>query len=723
MPPFLTPDGEYTRVIDPSNRTDIIHKLLASRVGRTYGPQDEEDISVCLDKLESSGLNYDDAVKLGIELHTSKTTQRMGFKSYPSLRINYHDQVGHAISDPPSQKFFRIRYLPSESQQGLLAAMDIARQRSLGVAEPKVKPLRYVQPVGTGAQVYVPRWPETDWPKLLSDPTRPIIVTEGELKAAKACKQGFPCLGLGGVNMWQATDSGLPILPFFDQIDWYKRHTYIAFDSDSQVNHNVQRALYRLTETLGALGAVVHLVVIPQGAGGTKQGLDDFLVAQGAIANEALSDLLANTPPQGLLIALHNLNRQYVHVENPGVVIGLKNFQMMKPTIFKNDVETAHARVFVGLDKNGKYKLDEVHVASKWLSWRFHHTAKTVDFLPGKPQFEGDTFNLWRGWGVEPVEGRVDLFLALIDHLFTDADPAHKKWFIQWLAFPLQNPGVKMHATPILVGGQGIGKSLIGLTMQPIYGPSWVEINNDHLHDGKFSWADGKQFVLGNELHGTNRRKDANLLKNVVTQKEVRVDIKFLPVYAVTDRMNYLLTSNHVPDMLIDDDDRRFFIYEIGVPPLERIFYQRYVAWLFKSGGASNLFHYLLNVDLADFAPQGKAPSTQTKTLYAGFNRSDIESWCRELLAYPPEGSRDLYTAAELREMYDPERKQLFITTNRIARTMHQLKALKANDGGLIGPASRLGVYYVIRNTDKWASATRAECIDHLREHSGMRKY
>ena len=131
----------------------------------------------------------------------------------------------------------------------------------------------------------------------LKDPTQPLLITEGEKKALKADQEGFPCIGLGGVECWSKRSPAgkrelgdeLAALP------WQDRPVYIVYDSDIIEKHAVQRAEWSLSQALEAKGAVVKVVRLPAGdadANGkpTKVGLDDFLVAKNP---DALRELIA----------------------------------------------------------------------------------------------------------------------------------------------------------------------------------------------------------------------------------------------------------------------------------------------------------------------------------------------------------------------------------------------------------------------------------------------
>lgn len=91
------------------------------------------------------------------------------------------------------------------------------------------------------------------------------------------------------------------------------------------------------------------------------------------------------------------------------------------------------------------------------------------------------TFNTWRGWPVQPAEridealladitGRLDRVLGYLTR--NNADQSN--WFKKWVAWTLQFPGTKQQIAPVIVGGQGIGKSWIGnIFTQALFGPLW----------------------------------------------------------------------------------------------------------------------------------------------------------------------------------------------------------------------------------------------------------
>ncbi len=161
------------------------------------------------------------------------------------------------------------------------------------------KPRKYESPVGMSNRAYFPPLTRT----LLADATVPLLVTEGEKKAAKADQDGFACVGLVGVYGWQVKrEKGADgqktgkreLIHDLTGIAWKGRVVFSAYDSDLADNPDVRWAEWHLAEALRAAGADVRAVRLPGGADGAKVGLDDFLVAHGA---DGLRKLIATAAP------------------------------------------------------------------------------------------------------------------------------------------------------------------------------------------------------------------------------------------------------------------------------------------------------------------------------------------------------------------------------------------------------------------------------------------
>lgn len=139
------------------------------------------------------------------------------------------------------------------------------------------KPAKYETKIGQRMLLDVP--PRCR--NMLTDPSVPLIVTEGPIKADALAAVGFCAVALLGVWSWRGTndDGGKTALPDWEYVALNGRQVYIGFDSDVMLNPHVHEAMRRLAGLLEHRGAQVAYVYFPCGEHGTKVGADDYLGA------------------------------------------------------------------------------------------------------------------------------------------------------------------------------------------------------------------------------------------------------------------------------------------------------------------------------------------------------------------------------------------------------------------------------------------------------------
>lgn len=694
-------------------------------------PESRSTFELAAAKLESSGITVAQAEQLGIEWLTPAKTKALGTWALPlpALLLPYFGPDGKPLTGWPSHPpFYRLRYLGV-----MIDSSGFTAQAK------KQKPVRYVQPPATSVAAYLPQVPDVDWLEVMADPALPLIITEGELKAACATLLGFTTIGLGGVQSWRSIGKGVEFLPELEAITWPMRHVYLCFDSDYKSNPMVLLALQDLAEQLVRRGAYAYLVTIPQ-VDETKMGLDDYLVLEGAAAFEGLLKL---AEPIGLTKPLFDLNDRYLYVRYPGLLYDKHMGERLTPAAFRDHAESTKLYQERSLGKDGSINRRTVSAAAAWLGWPLRSEVERLTYRPGTQglctsESGAQEYSLWPGWGSKPTHIRakdsdVKPFLALLKHLFTGAAPGAMEWFLRWAAHPLQYPGTKLFSSVLFWGRRhGTGKSLIGYTLGAIYGKNFTEITEGDIHANFNEWAENKQLVMGDDVTGSDKRQDNDLLKKLITQKTVRVNIKFLPTYVVPDCINYFFTANHPDAFFLEDDDRRSFVHEVEVGPLSEEFYVGYDLWL-ASGGPSYLHRWLLQLDLDDFNPAAPAFRTAAKERMIADVRSDLGSWVRELLVAPDALlkvgdlpiDKDLFSNRELLRLYDPDGRTR-TTANGLGRELKRAGARQVLDGvGVKLPEGGVDRLYAVRNPEKWLSADTKAISHHLetwlkRQHGGV---
>lgn len=665
--------------------------------------------TLAAEKLAASGLNASDAKLLHITSADSALKLHKNFPAAPVLIFNYYDPRTKKPFEfrPGWGAYYRIRLLATPA--------DFSSQT-------KGKAPKYLQEADSGIAAYFPS--NIEWAPILDDADIPLMITEGELKAAKACKEGFATIGLGGVYSFQSSRYGFSWLPELEAVNWVKRRVFICYDSDTRTNEDVCEALNKLAQVLMTKGALPYVLPLPDILEEGKTGLDDFLLEKTAAD---LTQLMNETAMSLTLAApLFKFNSELVYVRNPGIVLVRPTGQKLAPGAFAEHAYSTHSFSEQVLRPDGSVSMKQVSAASAWLRWPLRVEANRLTYEPGagqllRPGTTASAWNTWPGWGCEPEEGDVQPFIDLVDHLFKGSQPEAKEWFLKWCAYPIQYPGTKLFTSCLLWGVRhGTGKSLIGYTLGAIYGKNFTELNQKDLYDGFNEWAENKQFVMGDDVTGSDKRHDSDRLKKFITQKELRLNIKHVQSFTVPDCINYFFTANGPTALFLEDDDRRSFVHEVLVGPLEESFYVDYSMWLATTGPAA-LFHYLKGIDTSDFNPAAPALRTDAKERMIADVRSDLGQWVAGLLQDPDhvlrvgkaEIPKDLFTNKELLALYDPEGKT-GTTANGLGRELRRVGLNYVLGGKVVKTKEGSDRYYVVRNRDVWLDAGLAAVQQHL---------
>lgn len=655
-----------------------------------------------LEDMARSALTQTDATKLNVQPLTA--AQCNGLK-LPSATDGY--KLPYFDIDGKPLPFFRVRYL-QDTRKGFAAYT-------------KRKPIKYGQPFESPAEVYFP--PLINWRTILSK-TVPLLITEGEKKAACATKHGLPCIGLGGVWSFMSKRAGQTLLPVFKEMNLNNRVVIICFDSDAATNTDIVLAECRLAGRLLQEGAVVKIARIPTD-GDSKVGLDDYIVAHGV--TKFKTDIVDTATDFEGSVALHEMNSRATYIRNPGVVYLHTQEQKLRPGDF-----TQHAMSNVWHDDkvlaaNGDVKVKKVQTAKAWLDWPQRAELKGIVYRPGAPHITMDGYlNGWQGWGFqEPVKGNIQPWAKLLDWLFGD-EIEGRDWFERWLAYPVQYPGIKLTSAALLWGARhGSGKTLVGRTMMRLYGENSTEVKDADLQSTRFEWAENRQFVLGDDITGTTNRKQANMFKTMITQETLRIDAKYIPSYSIKDCINYYFTSNDPDALFLDDDDRRHFIHEVRVGRLSREDKEAFVAWMNSEEGIAALAWHLLHLDLGDFDPYGEALVTNSKRSMNNISKSELGDWVMQLKEQPErvlngKGLGDLYSSQDLKAIFDPASEKK-TSPNAIARELKRAGFNQVADGAPIRTITGGQIrVFAIKNNDKWEHAPWSEAAAHYDDSRKM---
>ncbi|WP_018875266.1 DUF5906 domain-containing protein [Thioalkalivibrio sp. ALJ8] len=298
-----------------------------------------------------------------------------------------------------------------------------------------------------------------------------------------------------------------------------------------------------------------------------------------------------------------------------------------------------------------KARWDDVKSHYRWIE-RGAYYMDEVGFDPAGTD-PAVRLNTWQGWPLQPGEGNCDLMLDLVDHLVSKCENAGVMfdWLLDWLAYPLQNPGAKMSSAVIMHGPQGSGKSTLFQTQAKIYGDYATVLNQRGLED-KFNsdWVDSKLFLVAEEVVTRAEMWHVkNELKELVTGEFVRVNTKHSAAYRQRNHINVVYLSNESQPLPIDPDDRRHAV--VWTPgELSEEFYDALHQWL-ENGGVEAWYGYLMGRDLSHFHAAKRPPMTGAKEELIQLSKPSEDRFIDEWVAgetrfrFGPCLSMDLYSA------------------------------------------------------------------------------
>lgn len=325
----------------------------------------------------------------------------------------------------------------------------------------------------------------------------------------------------------------------------------------------------------------------------------------------------AKTAPQ--LFDLMEISRRYAVVYGSDQILDTRLMLYLKPNAL---------RLAIGADA---YK-----------AW-FADPLKRV-VLPSQIMFDPtntcgiECINTFRGLPVEPVEGDCTDLLALCMHLVSesaanDAGIAEVLNFVlDWMAYPLQNPGAKMASALVFHGPQGTGKNLFWEAYARIFGEYATVIGQAQVESPYNDWAEGKLFVICDEIATPNEQAhQKNALKSLITGESIQINVKFQPLRTERNHANFIFLSNDNKPLALERDDRRYLV--IYCPPkLTNGLYER--VWQSLNAGALEAFYALLmKRDLSQFQPHTPPPMTTAKADLVELGLRPAERFARVWLA------------------------------------------------------------------------------------------
>lgn len=255
-----------------------------------------------------------------------------------------------------------------------------------------------------------------------------------------------------------------------------------------------------------------------------------------------------------------------------------QGFEILNESDVKIQLKPEQIEIF-NPEKNKMVKTD---FYSKWIVDKKRAFYDKTDFIPNKDECPDNIYNLFDGFNAEQYLPLIKTFTLeqidkkikpFLDHIniLTNNDP---DYFIKWLAHIIQFPHIKEGTTPLfrdkgnfLTSGGGTGKNLfLDNYGKKVLGEKYYLTigTNNELYNSFNEHLENKLLVVIEEAQGKSNFENFDRLKSTITQSQTLINRKGIPKYTINDYSRYIFCSNNENPIPIDNNDRRFFCYDVS---------------------------------------------------------------------------------------------------------------------------------------------------------------
>ncbi len=254
-----------------------------------------------------------------------------------------------------------------------------------------------------------------------------------------------------------------------------------------------------------------------------------------------------------------------------------------------------------------------------------------LKYIPGAVEVLGDDYNAWKPSDIVAAEGNTAIWNEHINYPIPD--DAEREYVLNWLAWIIQNLGVKPNQALLIVGTMtGTGKSIVFKIMEKIIGKLNTKRPKNSSLKGEFNgWALHCKLCIIEELMQIGRREVANELRDIITEPTIEVNIKNVPAFEIDSYTAMGATTNHRDALPLEENDRRWAAVSAVNKKRNPAYYKRLFDGLVNNPAALAAVAWELDHrPLNGFAPFGDAPVFASKETMIDRARPLLQSWLNE---------------------------------------------------------------------------------------------
>jgi hypothetical protein len=234
-----------------------------------------------------------------------------------------------------------------------------------------------------------------------------------------------------------------------------------------------------------------------------------------------------------------------------------------------------------------------------WLKWKHRATYQGMGMYPPPLVCPDKYLNLWRGFAIGPEEGEVKIFEDFVLTVICRSDTAKFDWLIDWIAHIFQFPGKKPGTAVVIYGSEGTGKNTLTKALSKLLYPANFThmINPKHFMSNFNSYLVNTLVCVLNEAVWSGNHQEANLLKGLVTEDYLSVEMKGIDAFNARNSARIFILTNNNWAVPAGHQSRRYFVVETSDSRKgDTAYWKEIHDWI--DNHAEELLNYFLNREI-----------------------------------------------------------------------------------------------------------------------------
>lgn len=274
--------------------------------------------------------------------------------------------------------------------------------------------------------------------------------------------------------------------------------------------------------------------------------------------------------------------------------------------------------------KNGEYITNRTVNTFSGYRWTFEELKEASEDLSAN-----DALEEWRKLILEGFVNRVE---------------EHYNYFMNWLAWTIQNPRNKTGVAIVIKSLKGVGKGFFSQVLQKFYGDGMLFVPGKGIDDNFNSHLANRLLIWLDEMNGrTANKSNMDLIKSWLTDPGQIVQQKYKDAYATANCTNFLAATNNDICFEITTDNRRWVIFESDqkstqekVKSWHSFITALWEPWLQDSKNnytrIRRVFYELATRDITGFQPWNDIPITPYMIQVMERSIPPVHAWWRAVL-------------------------------------------------------------------------------------------